>query len=501
MNRIRLLVGLGCVLLASVCPAQVPAVMNYQGRLVNGTNLYQGAVGLSLQLWSAPTGGSLLGEDSNTVAVVDGLYSTVLGDDMPADSLARVLNDNTNVYVRVLVNGVALSPRERLASAAYAVIPGLKGVGNLQAGVHSAVGGGETNIAYGAASVIGGGCANLVGTNAREAVIGGGERNWIETEASWTVIGGGLNNHIVTQSYCSVIGGGAGNCITTLCAYSVIGGGWSNKVRNYTDYAAIPGGQENEAGGDFAFAAGRRAKSNHQGSFVWADSTDADFSSTANNQFLIRAAGGVGIGTNATPAMLTVAGSVQAASLSGDGSALTALNGQNLQPGSISNAALGVGSVRGTNLAASSIGPDKLAEKYWEIDGNNNVTGGVHFLGTTTTNPLDIRVYSARVMRFENPEGGAPNLVGGYKNNAVTPGLAGCTIAGGGSLSWPNQVLDDYGAVGGGANNVAGDGGGRNFATVGGGFSNEAAGGWSTVPGGSQNRVTGSYSLAAGRRA
>jgi hypothetical protein len=31
---------------------------------------------------------------------------------------------------------------------------------------------------------------------------------------------------------------------------------------------------------------------------VWADSTDADFASTANNQFLIRANGGVGINTN-----------------------------------------------------------------------------------------------------------------------------------------------------------------------------------------------------------
>jgi hypothetical protein len=47
----------------------------------------------------------------------------------------------------------------------------------------------------------------------------------------------------------------------------------------------------------YAFAAGYRAKANHTGAFVWADSQDADFASTANNQFNIRAAGGVQLST------------------------------------------------------------------------------------------------------------------------------------------------------------------------------------------------------------
>ena len=41
----------------------------------------------------------------------------------------------------------------------------------------------------------------------------------------------------------------------------------------------------------FRIAAGRRAKANHNGTFVWADSTDADFASTGLNQFLIEASG------------------------------------------------------------------------------------------------------------------------------------------------------------------------------------------------------------------
>ena len=41
---------------------------------------------------------------------------------------------------------------------------------------------------------------------------------------------------------------------------------------------------------------------------MWADSLDTDFASTANNQFLIRAAGGVGIGTTSPAHLIDVAG-------------------------------------------------------------------------------------------------------------------------------------------------------------------------------------------------
>jgi hypothetical protein len=42
------------------------------------------------------------------------------------------------------------------------------------------------------------------------------------------------------------------------------------------------------------------------GTFVWADSQDADFVSSGPNQFLIRAAGGMGVGTNSPEAQLHV---------------------------------------------------------------------------------------------------------------------------------------------------------------------------------------------------
>jgi hypothetical protein len=57
-------------------------------------------------------------------------------------------------------------------------------------------------------------------------------------------------------------------------------------------YATIPGGRLNAANGDFSFAAGRRAKANHAGSFVLADSTDADFASVRADALRVRFNGG-----------------------------------------------------------------------------------------------------------------------------------------------------------------------------------------------------------------
>ena len=57
-----------------------------------------------------------------------------------------------------------------------------------------------------------------------------------------------------------------------------------------------------QAIGDYSFAGGDHAVANHNGSFVWADSSSADiFANERANQFVIRASGGVGIGTTAPP--------------------------------------------------------------------------------------------------------------------------------------------------------------------------------------------------------
>lgn len=153
-------------------------------------------------------------------------------------------------------------------------------------------------------------------------VIGGYEANVVTAGVYGATIAGGgggyrtspfdLFTHIpnkITDDYCTVGGGwnnraGNDSGTTSDAGYATVGGGTYNIASGAG--STIPGGSANAATGMFAFAAGSRAKSFHQGTFVWSDSQSADFTSTGNNQFLIRAAGGVGIGTASPSHSLTV---------------------------------------------------------------------------------------------------------------------------------------------------------------------------------------------------
>lgn len=188
------------------------------------------------------------------------------------------------------------------------------GVGNRTVSSEAVVGGGMWNSA-GYLSVVAGGDSNWVGENSiwyRNCAVGGGHSNI--AMARYATVGGGSYNRAWADGSV-VAGGGSGNPADSNAAYglcSAIGGGVANLA--YGLYATVPGGRSNTAGASYSFAAGRRSKANHNGSFVWADQTDADFASTGVDQFLIRAAGGVGIGTNSPSMPLTVAGTIYSTS-------------------------------------------------------------------------------------------------------------------------------------------------------------------------------------------
>jgi hypothetical protein len=109
-----------------------------------------------------------------------------------------------------------------------------------------------------------------------------------------TVGGGGSSNNAnrVTDDF-GTISGGRHN---TAGRRGSVGGGSTNTASG--TYSTVPGGASNTAQGDYSFAAGRRAKANHDGAFVWADSTDADFTSNTTNQFRVRAGNGVYVYSN-----------------------------------------------------------------------------------------------------------------------------------------------------------------------------------------------------------
>jgi len=97
-----------------------------------------------------------------------------------------------------------------------------------------------------------------------------------------------------------------------------------------TGHESVALGDHTLAAADGAVALGSRAEALHPGSFVWADSTAGAFLSTGNNQFLIRASGGVGINQTNPASALDVNGTVTAAAFQGDGAGLTNLSSANL---------------------------------------------------------------------------------------------------------------------------------------------------------------------------
>jgi Chaperone of endosialidase len=161
---------------------------------------------------------------------------------------------------------------------------------------------------------------------------------------------------------------------------------------------------------------------------------------------------------------------------------------------------------------------------FWKLGGNAGTSPGVDFLGTTDNRVLEVKVNGQRALRLEppaRPMTTSPNVIGGFSGNAVLAGAVGATIGGGGESAFgsANRVTDDFGTVGGGSNNVAGDqdafadpttaqfatvaGGVSNTAsrkqsTVGGGFANTASGTESTVAGGGANTASGPASFIAG---
>ncbi len=177
---------------------------------------------------------------------------------------------------------------------------------NSALGNNATVAGGALNSALGDNTAVGGGIRNTIQTNAYESTIGGGFLNTVQGNARYSTIGGGrentiydgaysstisgVRNSIGTNAFRSVIGGGENNAILAEAYQSIISGGFGNT--NTGPHATVAGGNYNSASTN-SFAAGHRAKATNQGAFVWADSTDADFSSTAANQFNVRASGGV----------------------------------------------------------------------------------------------------------------------------------------------------------------------------------------------------------------
>lgn len=337
---------------------------------------------------------------------------------------------------------------------------------NEASGINSFVTGGwsgsgepEPNRALGGRSAIIGGRDNTA--QALHAAIVGGVDNAAEGGSS-AILGGRSNT---ASGLRSAIAGGFNNIADG--SRSAIAGGEDNTANG--DYAFIGGGTENVASGTRSFAAGRRAQANHNGAFVWADNVDAEFASTGQNQFLIRADGGVGIGTTIPGAALHVAGSGQ---FGFDGN--EASGGNSFVTGG--GVQFGANSATGDQSAVVG-GRDNIAgEQLSVIAGglNNSITGTRSFVAGGEANFL----------------GGETSAVLGGSSNFVWGNAS--SIAGGGA----NMITVDSGAAfigGGGGNTVDG-----NLSAITGGEGNTVEGERAAIAGGNDNTASGEDAFIGG---
>ena len=164
---------------------------------------------------------------------------------------------------------------------------------------YATVGGGRGNIAGGGDSTVGGGRINLA--SGTSSTVGGGYNNG--SSGTESTVAGGRNN--VASNLTASVGGGFANVASGVD--STVAGGFLNVASG--NESTVPGGDSNVAAGNYSFAAGRNAKANSTGCFVWGDSNVADVTCNAQDAWVARAGGGVTFYTNgALSAGVTVAG-------------------------------------------------------------------------------------------------------------------------------------------------------------------------------------------------
>ena len=183
------LITVGFLSFVSLLPAQVPSLINYEGRIAVGGTNFDGTGLFQFTLVNGPTGAPTYwsnGVGAVSLTVTKGLYSVLLGDTSLANmaALPTTVFTNTDVRLRVRfddgVHGAQLlAPDQRIAAAGYALVAQNAnvatsfsstsdltaqrlniGTGNTLSGILATIAGGYNNPASAGYTTVGGGQAN-----------------------------------------------------------------------------------------------------------------------------------------------------------------------------------------------------------------------------------------------------------------------------------------------------------------------------------------------------
>ena len=322
-----LVVFLGLWVLALAASAQPPALINHQGRLVDGTNLVNDTVEIVFRMYHQDMGGAPQYAETQTVVVVDGLYSAMIGASNASPTALEGALDGETVYLEIAVDGTALSPRERLICAPYAMVATTVPTGSIETAMlaDQAVTGAKiadgtvtfadigpngassgqvmkwngiawaagndaapslasydengtfspAPVASGADAIAQGAGAAVLGPG---SVVGGGKENTIQAAATNAVVAGGWQNVIESGAGWSVIGGGYGNTNKAGAHVATIGGGSWNVAHSA---ATVGGGSGNWAASQLSTIGGGQYNAIGQGVIFPSSIYTADYAVVA----------------------------------------------------------------------------------------------------------------------------------------------------------------------------------------------------------------------------
>ena len=293
---------------AAVC-GQITSAVTYQGELEQGGVPANGEFDFEFELFnSSGSGGSVAGPITVQNVLVDGgLFSTELDFGLNPFGMTDLWLE---VRVREGASGggfTPLTPRQLVTPAPMALnaqTVAADAIASAQVAPNSLTGADlDDLLELGTNTTVTGGSSIAMGsgTTASSFVTTAMGEDTTASVRAATAMG----SDTTASGFASIAMGedttASGTRSTAMGSFTTADGTNSTAMGSFTTAGGTNStaiGVSTEAAGGGAIAMGNRAVAQHDNTLVWADGEIADFASTGADQFLIRAAGGVGVGTN-----------------------------------------------------------------------------------------------------------------------------------------------------------------------------------------------------------